>query len=70
MAMQSTSMLFVGSDNGVHRLLNAKVIDGIPVVGEDDVYQVFTDVVHISFDSGDRHFPFVEPSSLSMWGSR
>ncbi len=41
-----------GLDDRRDRLLNAQVDDVISVIGNDDVNQVLTDVVHVALDSG------------------
>ena len=47
-------MGLLGLDDGLYRLFNAEIDDLIAVVGEDDVNQVFADVMHIAFHRGDQ----------------
>jgi hypothetical protein len=40
----------------VDRLLDAEVVNGVAVVGQDDVDEVFADVVHVALDGGQHDF--------------
>ena len=41
-------------EDGVDRLLDAEVDDGVAVVGQDDVDEVLADVVHVALDRGEH----------------
>src|SRR5918994_86730 len=42
-------------DDRLDRLLDAKVADVVPVVGQDDVDEVLADVMDIALDGGEHH---------------
>jgi len=44
-------MFVTGLENGVDRLLDAEIQHPVAVVGQDDVDEVFADVVHIALHS-------------------
>ena len=48
-----------GGDDGGDGLFDADVDDVVAVVAEDDIDQVFTDVVDVAFDGGNNHGAFV-----------
>ena len=43
-------------NDGIDRDLLAQVIDGVAVVGQNRIDQVFADVVHVAIDRGEDHF--------------
>ena len=47
-------MGLLGLDDRLDRLFDAEIDDFIAVIGEDDVNQVFADVMHIAFHRGDQ----------------
>ena len=49
-------MRLLGFDDGFHRLFDAEVDHLVAVVGEDDVHQVFADVMHVTLHGGDQEF--------------
>ncbi len=50
-------VLFEGAQHLVDADLDAEVEDLVAVVGEDDVDQVLTDVVHVTLDGGEHDAP-------------
>ena len=48
-------MLFVRIENRINCLLDAEVDDLVTVVGQDDVDEILTDVVHIAFNGRKHH---------------
>ena len=56
-------------DDGIDRDLLAQVIDGVAVVGQNRVDQVFADVVHVAIDRGEDHFALAgafEPVEVTL----
>ena len=54
----------------LRRHLDAQVHHAIAVVGQDNLHQVFPDVVDISLHRCQQHLPREAESARSMWGSR
>ena len=46
-------VLLVGLDDGADGLLDPQVVDHVSVVGEDDVHEVFADVVYVAANGGE-----------------
>ncbi len=66
-------VFLIGRDDIIHRLLNADVDHLIAVVREDNIDQVFTNVMHIALDRGDDDRTLaavVRIRSFSIKGSR
>ena len=54
-------VLLVGFDNAIDGLLDAQVNNAIAVVGQNNIHQVFANVVNIPFDSRDDENAFCLP---------
>ena len=49
-------MGLLGFDDGLNRLFDAEVDHLVAVIGEDDVNQIFANVMHVAFHRGDQEF--------------
>src|SRR6266516_2025099 len=58
-------LMFQGRlDNVIGRLLDSQIVDRVPVVRQDDIYQVLADVVDIALDSRQHDAPLGRIRSL------
>ena len=54
MPMASAFFLLSGLEDVGHGLLDAEVVNGVAVVGEDDIDKVFADVVYVAAHGGEH----------------
>ena len=57
-------VLLLGLNDRITALLDPEVDHLITIVGEDDVHQIFADVVHIAFDGGNQKLAFTQAFAL------
>ena len=61
-------MFLRGGDDGVGRLLDAKIHDLIAVVTQNDVDEILPDVMHIALDGRKHNRPFARALYLLHFG--
>ena len=65
MPMASAACFLIRGDHGIDRLLNAEIENLIAIVRQDDVDEVFADVVDVPFDRGQDDLALFLPLRLS-----
>ena len=52
-------MIFIGFDDILNRLFDANIHDFIAIVGENDINEIFANIMDIAFNCGNQEYTFI-----------